>query len=291
MKELVVLSGKGGTGKTSISAALASIAPAKVLADCDVDAANLHLVAGGSVKHFDHFYSGFRPCIDQTRCHQCGKCTTVCRFGAITDGMLQSELDCEGCGVCVFNCPSHAISLQEKQSGRWLISETRLGVLVHAELGLAVENSGKLVSKVRMEANYLARQYKKPLIITDGPPGIGCPAIATLTGASLALAVVEPSLSSIHDLERLTSLVRHFKLPMAVCINKATLNLENRQSILNWCQTNDIDVIGEFPYNDIFYQAVRKGKTIYEMGDDELKNQVNNLWRKVYYLLHESHSR
>lgn len=289
MKELVVLSGKGGTGKTSISAALASIAPAKILADCDVDAANLHLVAGGTVKQFCNFYSGFRPSVDQALCNKCGKCSAVCRFRAISNGLIHSELDCEGCGVCVFSCPSHAIFLQERHSGRWLVSETRLGLLVHAELGLAVENSGKLVSKVRREAYNLAARDKRPLIITDGPPGIGCPAIATLTGASLALAIVEPSLSSIHDLERLTFLVKHFKLPLAVCINKATLNLDNRQTIINWCQTNGIKIVGEFPYSDTFYRAVRNGKTIYEMGDDELKNQVVNLWRQVQYLLHESH--
>lgn len=287
MKELVVLSGKGGTGKTSISAALASIAPAKILADCDVDAANLHLVAGGTVKQFCDFFSGFRPRVEHALCNQCGKCSDVCRFRAISNGSIYSELDCEGCGVCVFNCPSHAISLHEKPSGRWLVSETRLGLLVHAELGLAVENSGKLVSKVRMEASSLAAREKQPLIITDGPPGIGCPAIATLTGASLALAVVEPSLSSIHDLERLTSLVKHFKLPLAVCINKATLNRENREAIIQWCQVHGIEVAGEFPYSDAFYKAVRSGKTIYEIGESELKSQVVNLWRNLQHLLHK----
>ena len=285
MKELVVLSGKGGTGKTSISAALASIAPSKVLADCDVDAANFHLVAGGTIKQFCNFFSGFRPGVDQSLCSQCGKCSDICRFGAMKNGFIHSELDCEGCGVCVFNCPSHAISLHEKYSGRWLVSDTRLGLLVHAELGLAVENSGKLVSKVRREANSLAVRNNKPLIITDGPPGIGCPAIATLTGASLALAVVEPSLSSIHDLERLTTLVKHFKLPLAACINKATLNMENRQAIINWCNLQGIEIVGEFPYSDTFYKAVRSGKTIYEMGEDELKSQVVKLWRNVQYLL------
>jgi len=156
LKELVVLSGKGGTGKTSITAALAAVVPAKLLADCDVDAANLHLIAAGKVQKEQAFFAGFEPYIDRGLCTKCGKCSQLCQFGAIAAGMIQSTLNCEGCGVCAFNCPAHAISMREKHAGKWLISDTRLGTLIHAELGLAGENSGKLVSKVRNEARALA---------------------------------------------------------------------------------------------------------------------------------------
>lgn len=285
MKELIVLSGKGGTGKTSITAALASLAPAKLLADCDVDAANLHLVAGGKIVSQNEFFAGFRPYIDSAACTKCGKCTTLCQFGAITDGVITTELNCEGCGVCAFNCPSHAIGMRDKQAGHWLISDTRLGRLVHARLGLAVENSGKLVSKVRKEARDLAERVKVPLIITDGPPGIGCPAIAAMSGADLALAVVEPSLSSMHDLERLHGLVQSFRMPMAVCVNKATLNPENKEAIIRWCDSRGIVVVGEFPYSDTFVTAVKSGKTIIEAGDQAIYNQAVRLWHHVSYLL------
>ena len=246
MKELVIVSGKGGTGKTSISAALAKIAPAKVLADCDVDAANLHLVTNHRVRESHDFFAGFKPEVDATLCTKCGKCTELCRFDAIKDGQV-SALSCEGCGVCAFNCPEKAISMREKEAGRWLISETRFGTLVHAELQLAIENSGKLVSKVREQAKTVTVNENLPLIIIDGPPGIGCPAIAAITGTDLVLAVVEPSLSSMHDLKRLYDLTQHFNLPLTVCINKFSLNQANTKATMEWCSRNNIPVIGKIP--------------------------------------------
>ncbi|MEG6584863.1 ATP-binding protein [Dendrosporobacter sp. 1207_IL3150] len=279
MKELVIVSGKGGTGKTSISAALAYLAPRKVLVDCDVDAANFHLISGAKIKKTNEFKAGFEPYIDEKACFKCGQCTVLCRFKAITDGVVTSSLNCEGCGVCAFNCPEHAISMREKQAGHWFISDTRLGCLVHAELGLAIENSGKLVSKVRQEAKKIASDLRLPLIITDGPPGIGCPAIASLSGANLVLAVVEPSVSSMHDLKRLTDLVSHFGLPLLICINKSTLHPENTQEIINWCKNNSILVAGQLPYSDIFSKAAQAGKSVLEMPENaKVKTSLLELW-------------
>jgi MinD superfamily P-loop ATPase len=282
MKELVIVSGKGGTGKTSISAALAYLAPAKVLVDCDVDAANFHLVSGAVTRETHEFTAGFEPQIDMKACNHCSTCTGLCRFGAISDGVITSMLNCEGCGVCAFSCPSHAISMKEKTAGCWYLSDTRFGPLVHAELGLSVENSGKLVSKVRQEAKKLATTRKLPLIITDGPPGIGCPAIAALSGASLALAVVEPTASGIHDLKRLADLVNHFRLPVQVCINKSTLHPQNTREIVSWCNSNAIPVAGQLPYSEIFRKAVQCGKTVLEMSDDtETADALKKLWFNV----------
>lgn len=282
MKELVIVSGKGGTGKTSISAALSFLAPHKVLVDCDVDAANFHLISGAVVCETHEFKAGFEPHINQEACTQCGKCTELCRFGAITAGIMTTPLNCEGCGVCAFNCPEHAISMEEKQAGQWFVSDTRLGRLIHAELGLSVENSGKLVSKVRQEAKKIAVANNLPLIITDGPPGIGCPAIAALSGASLALAVVEPSASSIHDVKRLADLVSHFSLPLAVCINKSTIHPENTQELNSWCNNNAIPVVGQLPYSNVFRHAVQAGKTVLEIPDyTEVKKAITNLWQNI----------
>ena len=282
MKELVIVSGKGDTGKTSISAALAFLAPRKVLVDCDVDAANLHLISDAVIRETHEFKAGFEPHIDEKACTRCGRCTDLCRFKAITDGVLPTPLNCEGCGVCAFNCPEHAINMHEKHAGHWFVSDTRLGCLIHAELGLAVENSGKLVSKVRQEAKKIAEAHHLPLIITDGPPGIVCPAIAALSGASLALAVVEPTLSSIHDLERLVDLVTHFNLPLTVCINKSTLHVENTKYIISWCHSKAIPIAGQLPYSNIFRNAVQSGKTVLEMPENnEVKTALIKLWHNL----------
>ena len=281
MKELVIVSGKGGTGKTSISAALAFLSPQKVLVDCDVDAANFHLISGAAIRETHEFKAGFEPHIDKKTCTHCGKCTDLCRFEAITDGVITMPLNCEGCGVCAFNCPEHAIGMQEKQAGHWFVSDTRFGCLIHAELGLSVENSGKLVSKVRQEAKKIATAHHLPLIITDGPPGIGCPAIAAMSGASFALAVVEPSLSSMHDLARLADLVSHFQLPIAVCINKSTLHQENTQHMITWCHSKNIPIFGQIPYSDAFRSAVQSGKTVLELPENDVKEELTKLWQTI----------
>lgn len=286
MKELVIVSGKGGTGKTSISAALAYLAPQKVLVDCDVDAANFHLVSGATIKETQIFTAGFQPYIDETTCNHCSRCTDLCRFEAITSGVITTPLNCEGCGVCACHCPQHAIAMQAKEAGHWFVSTTRFGCLIHAELGLTVENSGKLVSKVRQEAKKIAAAEHLPLIITDGPPGIGCPAIAALSGASLALAVVEPSVSSMHDLTRLTELVAHFQLPLAVCINKSTLHQKNTEQMIDWCQSKDIPVFGQIPYSDTFRTAVQSGQTVLDVPQSDVTDNLILLWQKIANQLH-----
>lgn len=285
MKELVVLSGKGGTGKTSISAALAFLAPEKVLADCDVDAANLHLLIGAQERESHEFTAGFEPDVNMEECLHCGKCTDLCRFKAINSGVITTSFACEGCGVCAFNCPAHAISMRDKKAGNWLVSDTRFGTMVHAELGLAVENSGKLVSRVRQEAKKLAERQQAPLIITDGPPGIGCPAIATVTGADLVLAVVEPSLSAMHDFERLRTLCGHFKTPVAVCINKATLSTANTSTLKDLLARNEVPVVGEIPYNSVFRTAVQAGRTVMEADNAAIQETILELWFNLSALL------
>lgn len=278
MKELVVMSGKGGTGKTSISAALAFLAPKKVLADCDVDAANLHLLVGARQRESHDFFAGFEPDVNAAKCQHCGICTALCRFGAIDSGRIIAPFSCEGCGVCAFKCPAHAITMRDKWAGCWLLSDTRFGTMVHAELGLAVENSGKLVSKVRQEAKKLAEKQQAPLIITDGPPGIGCPAIATVTGADLVLAVVEPSLSAMHDFERLRSLCGHFQVPVAVCINKATLSPANTDSLRSRLEAENILLVGEIAYDEAFRTAVQNGRTVMETYDAAVQEKLLELW-------------
>lgn len=285
MKELVVLSGKGGTGKTSITGALAHLVPQKVLADCDVDAANLHLIAQGQELVRKKFFAGFEPQIDLSLCIKCGKCNDACRFKAIEYGEIIRPLNCEGCAVCTIVCPANAIAMKDKEAGDWLLSSTRYGLMVHAELGLSIENSGKLVSKVRTEARNIAEKQEIPLVIIDGPPGIGCPTIAALSGASLALTVVEPSLSSMHDLERVTKLIKHFRIPQALCINKASINIENVKTILNWCDNNNIPVVGQFDYNNAFYKAIQQGKTITEMNDEVINKEASVMWNKINSLL------
>jgi len=209
MKEVVILSGKGGTGKTSIVGSFAAIAKNKVMADCDVDAADLHLLLAPSVKEEKEFRSGQVAVIDEEKCTQCGLCQDVCRFDAITDFEVD-PISCEGCGFCSHICPVEAISMKESLSGFWFTSNTKYGPLVHARLGIAQENSGKLVALVRQRAKEIAESDGLDYIISDGPPGIGCPVISSLSGANLALLVTEPTLSGIHDLERVLGVCHHF---------------------------------------------------------------------------------
>jgi len=282
MKELVVLSGKGGTGKTTLMAAFASLAENKILCDADVDAADLHLIlTPGIVKRMD-FYSGFTAKIDPDRCSACGLCRDLCRWEAIDESFKVNPIDCEGCGVCVHFCPEEAIDFPENLCGQWFVSETRFGPMVHARLGIAEENSGKLVSYVRSEARLLGEVRKLNLILTDGPPGIGCPVIASLGGAAAALIVVEPTTSGIHDMQRVVDLARHFKVPAMICVNKYDLNLEQTRTIEKYAVQNGITCLGRIPYDSVFTNAMVNAQSIFEYNpNSEAAISIRKIWSTI----------
>jgi len=282
MKELIVISGKGGTGKTSLIAAFASLAQNKVLCDADVDAADLHLIMDPHVSRRADFKSGHLAVIDRSKCSECGQCLELCKFGAISDDFKVNPVDCEGCGVCVYFCPEEAIDFPENTCGQWFISDTRFGPLVHARLGIAEENSGKLVTLVRQESKKLAEQKDLDLILTDGPPGVGCPVIASIGGASAVLVVAEPSLSGIHDMQRVVQLAKHFKVPALVCVNKFDLNLDLTRNIENFARDEGLPYLGRIPFDPIFTKAMVQGQTIFEYNSDSSGGQaVKKIWNNL----------
>lgn len=329
MKELVIISGKGGTGKTSIAASLAVLSGNCVVADCDVDAADLHLVLSPLIKERHEFHSGHEAVIRQEACVGCGACLAYCRFDAVkrlskdqaaamalapamicrncdfcvrscpvkTNELIKAMKDscsdwgetvfwidpiaCEGCGVCVQFCPVQAIEFPDRLCGDWMISETRCGPMVHARLGIAAENSGKLVATVRREARRIAEAENHPLIIVDGPPGIGCPVIASITGAGLVLAVTEPTLSGEHDLQRVARLAGHFGIPLMVCINKWDLNPEIAERIESHCQTQSIGLAGRIRYDNAVTQSQVQGLTIVEASKGGAAEDIHALWSAV----------
>ena len=280
MKEIVVLSGKGGTGKTSIVASLAALAQSKVLADCDVDAADLHLLLSPVVKEEKEFWSGQVAVIDEEKCTECGLCQELCRFEAIKDFEVD-PMSCEGCGFCYQVCPVDAIAMEDSMAGHWFISESKYGYLCHARLGIAQENSGKLVALVRQNARLIAEKQNLDYIITDGPPGIGCPVISSLSGASLALLVTEPTLSGIHDLERVIGVCRHFGVPVLVCVNKYDLNEENTYQIENYCANEGIEVAAKIPFDNIMTEAIVQGLPVVEYSDNKVTQQIKELWQII----------
>jgi len=284
MKELVVISGKGGTGKTSLVVALASLAKNKVIADCDVDAADVHLILNPKIRQKEDFLGGKEYKIDQARCKKCDKCHEVCSFGAIQiieDKYSVDPFKCEGCGVCAWFCFHEAISSKPKVAGEWFISDTSRGSLSHAALGINEDNSGKLVSKVREKAREEAARIGADLIIVDGSPGIGCPVIASITGAKLVLVVTEPTVSGVHDLKRVIELIKHFNLEAMVCINKFDLNLEKVKEIEDFCQKNEIEIAGLLPYDPNFTKAQLEGKTIIEYESGETSGLIKKMWEKI----------
>jgi MinD superfamily P-loop ATPase len=284
MKELVVLSGKGGTGKTSIVGSLAVLAKDKVLADCDVDAADLHLLLEPAVKQKHEFWSGQVAAIDEDKCTQCGLCPELCRFKAINDFKVD-PVSCEGCGFCFHICPAEAVTMKENLSGHWFISDTKYGSLVHARLGIAQENSGKLVALVRQQAKQMAEKEKAGFIISDGPPGIGCPVISSLSGANLALLVTEPTLSGIHDLERVLGVCRHFSVPALVCINKYDINRENTRQIESYCSSQGVEVASKIPFDNTVTEAMVQGLPVVEYSDSPVSREINLLWQNISGLL------
>jgi MinD superfamily P-loop ATPase len=264
MKELVVISGKGGTGKTSIVAAFASLASNKVLSDADVDAADLHLIMSPQATERHDFQAGHSAIINPDKCTACGLCRELCRYNAISEDYTVNHLDCEGCGVCVHFCPEKAVDFPVKTCGEWYLSKTRFGPMVHARLGIAEENSGKLVTLVRQEARKVAEAKKLDLILTDGPPGIGCPVIASLGGASAALIVTEPTVAGRHDMERVAQLADFFRVPVTVCVNKADLNPESTRDIQRYAEQKGYKFLGAIPFDPAFTKAMVEGKTIFE---------------------------
>ena len=282
MKELVVISGKGGTGKTSLMAAFASLAENKVLCDADVDAADLHLLMDPDIKERHDFKGGGTAIIDKDRCIECGLCRDLCRWNAISEAFIVDPIECEGCGVCVDFCPETAIDFPVKTCGEWFISNTRFGPMVHARLGIAEENSGKLVTLVRQEAKKLAEKNKLDLLITDGPPGVGCPVIASVGGASAVLIVAEPTVSGLHDMERVAQLAAHFKVPVLVCVNKFDLNFDQTESIEKLAKENSITTVGRVPFDPVFTESMVQGQTVLEyVGNSKIRSSISEIWRNI----------
>jgi MinD superfamily P-loop ATPase len=269
MKEIVVVSGKGGTGKTSVVASLACLIENKAMVDCDVDAANLSLVLSPRVIEEKDFTAGSKARIIQEKCTQCGICRDMCRFDAISQDYIVDPFSCEGCGACFFFCPASAVEFKTGLAGRCYICDTPSGdPFVYAELFPGEENSGKLVAMVRTEGKERAEQAGLSRILIDGPPGIGCPVISSITGTSLALIVTEPTASGIHDLERVVQLARHFEIPSAVIVNKSDINQACTDSIEKYCLQNNIPLLGRLPYEKMISEAQRQGKAVVEYAPD-----------------------
>ncbi len=282
MKELVVLSGKGGTGKTSLLAAFASLAENKVLCDADVDAADLHLIMAPVVRERHDFISGHTARIDPERCTQCGLCRELCRWQAIDEAFLVDAIACEGCGVCYYFCPEKAIEFPSSNCGEWYLSDTRFGPMAHARLGIAEENSGKLVTLIRQEGKKMAEAQGLNLLLTDGPPGIGCPVIASLGGATAVLIVTEPTVSGHHDMERIVELSAFFKIPAMLCVNKFDLNPDKATEIERFARDNNVEVMGRIPFDPVFTKAMVQGKTIVEFdGGSQAVAAVRTIWEDV----------
>lgn len=289
MKEVVVISGKGGTGKTSIIASFASFAAGMaVCADCDVDAADLHLILKPSIRQRTEFRNGHKAHIRQEACTVCGRCSELCRFGAIEkreNGVVIDPVACEGCGVCVRFCPSGAIDFDEEVCGEWFISDTRFGTLVHAKLGIASENSGKLVTLVRNEAKRIAEEQGAEYVLIDGSPGIGCPVIASLTAANMAVIITEPTISGEHDLRRIAELTKRMGIPSVVCVNKWDINPEKTEKIKTFAQSAGLHVVGDVRYDKIATTAQRAGKCVVEMSKTEMASDITTLWGNIEALL------
>ncbi len=285
MPEIIVISGKGGTGKTSLTAAFAHLAENAIICDLDVDAPDLHLILDPDIEQCEEFFSGHEAVIDPEACDGCGTCAEVCRFEAVSPrgpaGYTIDPLKCEGCKVCVHFCPQAAIGFPERHCGQWYISRTRFGPLVHAQLFPGAENSGRLVALLRGKAREMAKETGRELILSDGAPGIGCPVISSLSGTDFAVLVTEPTPSGIHDLERVADLCRHFKIPTGVIVNKADLNPANTDGIRRWCADNQATFIGELPYDPAVTQAMVRRQAVTEYGAGALAAALRRQWARI----------
>lgn len=282
MKELVIISGKGGTGKTSIISAFASLAENKVLCDADVDAADLHLIAAPEIEQRHDFKGGSKTFIDEGLCTECGLCRDLCRWNAINEDFVVDDLECEGCGVCVYFCPEKAIEFPVQTCGEWYISETRFGPMVHARLGIAQENSGRLVTLVRQEAKKLAEKNNLDLIITDGPPGVGCSVIASIGGASAVMIVTEPTVSGRHDMERVAQLAAHFNVPAMMSVNKFDLNTDQTLAMEKYAEKKGMAVLGRIPFDTAVTKSMVQAKTVFEYDEDSVSAQaIMMIWKQI----------
>lgn len=285
MRELVIISGKGGTGKTTVTAAFAHLASKAqdgvLLCDLDVDAPDLHLLLEPTPREEREFRSGVEPCFDSLVCVGCGECERMCRFEAIRlhDGLpVLDPWRCEGCGVCARFCPAQAVELREKSCGRWWFSGTRFGPMVHAQLHPGEENSGRLVSLLKQEGRRRATELGHPLMLCDGSPGIGCPVIASLSGAGRAVIVTEPTPSGIHDLERVAALCAHFRVPAAIMINKFDVNREKSEEIASYCHENGHELLGLLPHDDVVVQAMIQGRCVTEIPSTPFSVALRTAW-------------
>lgn len=283
MKEIAIMSGKGGTGKTSITAALGALGGKNaVVADCDVDAANLHLLYEPNILHEEDFYSGKKAVIDYDLCTDCGLCQEKCVYDAIQldDGRyVIDEISCEGCSVCFHLCPVDAIRMEEDLAGKWYRAQSRFGnPFVYAHLGIGQENTGKLVSKVKEEAKKIADAENVPFIFVDGAPGVGCPVISSLSNVNHVLIVTEATQSGLHDLQRLVELIEYFKISASCVINKNDLNEESDREIARFCQEHDIPVITRIPFHPAFYETLEQGKTLIESEYSEIKDKIEEIY-------------
>jgi MinD superfamily P-loop ATPase len=286
MRQLTILSGKGGTGKTTITASFAVLAKNAVVADCDVDAPDLHMLLHPRIVKAQNFKGSKLAVIDQEECVKCGLCREKCRFDAITDDFKVSAFSCEGCNVCVIVCPVDAVTLKERNSGYAYISKTKYGSMAHAMLNPSEANSGKLVTLVRQNAKNLAEKENSNLIIIDGPPGIGCPLIASVTGVDAGLIVTEPTMSGIHDLKRAMQLLTHFNVQPFVCINMYNINKDNTERIESFCKVNNIEVMGKIPFNPLVTKAMVNGKPIVEYAPkSDVAKELENVWKKLLIAL------
>jgi len=292
LKQITVLSGKGGTGKTTLVASFAALSQDCVVVDCDVDAPNLHMLLKPEIIKTQKFEGSKLAQIDMDKCVQCEKCEEACRFDAITDHSIDNIL-CEGCGVCSYLCPAEAITLEKRISGYAFISKTEYGPMSHARLEPGESNSGKLVTLVRGNARKAAEKENKNLILNDGSPGIGCSVIASITGVDIALVVVEPSMSGIHDMERVQDLLIHFQIEPLVCINKYDINLENTKKIVEFCENKNIEVVGKLSFDPIVTKAMVAGKPVVKYSPKSLvSKEITESWEETLSSLNvTSHKR
>jgi MinD superfamily P-loop ATPase len=284
VKQIVILSGKGGTGKTTLAASLSVLVPQKVMVDADVDAANLHLLLSPRVIKSGDFYSGKKAVIDKSDCVECGLCRQKCEFDAISQDYVVNPMKCEGCGVCVYVCPQKTINFQDNIAGKWFHSKTKYGEFFHAELSPAEENSGQLVTYLRRLAENRAKELQSQYLILDGSPGIGCPVISSVTGVDLAVLVTEPSLSGLSDLKRVLSVVKHFGVKAVGIINRYDLNSDVTKKVEEFLNSEKVEVIGKISFDPVFSESQLKSIPVVEYSF-EYKDKFLKIWEKIEKIL------